>query len=253
MPQDGFEDGFLEIAQEQLDRLRKRVAELDEQIREAQSERDQASKRIAQLEGLVGGSDLGPGKPFADADAVVNLIRERGQRMHYIEIYNELKRRGFQIGGQGNADTLLSRYHNDPRLKRVSRGTYDLVARSPRPPKPTPIGPDGNAELWYLEARDGISATGKFEAGGLRVLAGSKARKQHSESFQTSSKKSLYRREQLIREGAFVDRGSHYELQRDTYFENPSHAANVMRGVPLNGWVVWKNAAGQTLDDVHRQ
>jgi hypothetical protein len=68
-----------------------------------------------------------PGMP-AGPDDVVALLREVGRPLHYTEIEPALRERGFATaGGQNPANTLLARYYNDPRLVRVSRGTY--VAR----------------------------------------------------------------------------------------------------------------------------
>lgn len=141
----GFQDGFLEIVEEQLKLCLQEVRDYDQQIDEKRSEmdglrveRDAAAMRAEQLRDLLG-SNKGAGTAevsgplattrTADADAVVDLIREHGEAMHYIEIHRTLVNRGFEIGGEGKADTLLSRYFKDPRLVRVSRGTYDLAER----------------------------------------------------------------------------------------------------------------------------
>ena len=142
----GFQDGFIEIVEEQLKLCLQEVRDYDQQIdakrQEIDSlctERDEAARRAQQLRGLLSGSegrhkaaDTGPQptKRIADADAVVELVREHGEAMHYIEIHRSLVERGFEIGGEGKADTLLSRYFKDPRLARVSRGTYDLAERA---------------------------------------------------------------------------------------------------------------------------
>ena len=151
MPQrivSGFEDGFIEIVEEQLERCLNDVRGLDEEIAEKEAvietlrtERGDAAKRAQQLEELLRGVNIGShssagkeanagsSKPFADADAVVELIREQGQAMHYRDIHQTLVARGYEIGGEGKPDTLLSRFFNDPRLARVSRGVYDFAGR----------------------------------------------------------------------------------------------------------------------------
>lgn len=140
----GFQDGFMEIVQEQLEHSRQEVRDLDEQIADLQRERATAAKRVSQLEDLLGenqsparseGVEFNPLpaqtpgslRPIADADTVVELIREHGQAMHYRDIHQILIDQGFEIGGRGQADTLLSRYFNDPRLVRIARGTYGLA------------------------------------------------------------------------------------------------------------------------------
>lgn len=142
-PRSGFQDGFIEIVEEQLKLCLQEVRGYDQQIEEKRSEidglraeRDAAAMRARQLRDLLGDNEdvdaaeastpIAPTR-IADADAVVELIRERGEAMHYIDIHQTLVSRGYEIGGEGKADTLLSRYFKDPRLTRVSRGTYDLA------------------------------------------------------------------------------------------------------------------------------
>lgn len=146
----GFEDGFLDLVEEQLKRCRQELADIDRDVTRLQEQRADAAKRVAQLEGLLHGNrppdeEEGaepslvptpkPRGPIADADAVVSLIRENGGPMHYLEIHRTFVDRGYQIGGEGNAATLLSRYSKDPRLNRVARGIYDAVDRHPDPAK----------------------------------------------------------------------------------------------------------------------
>ncbi len=59
----------------------------------------------------------------ATADDVVELLKREGP-MHYRDIHTAIKSQGLEIGGKGNADTLLSRYFQDSRLERIARGTY---------------------------------------------------------------------------------------------------------------------------------
>ncbi len=150
---EGFEDGFLDLVAEQLKRCHHELGDLDREISRLQDQRTDAAKRVSQLEDILSGSDSGQNsipddaeaqpsssarrpRSIADADAVVDLIREHGEPMHYLEIHKMLVDRGFEIGGEGKADTLLSRYFKDPRLSRVSRGTYDLADQSNSETKP---------------------------------------------------------------------------------------------------------------------
>ena len=59
----------------------------------------------------------------ATADDVVELLKREGP-MHYRDIHDAITSQGLEIGGKGNADTLLSRYFQDSRLERIARGTY---------------------------------------------------------------------------------------------------------------------------------
>jgi hypothetical protein len=143
MSSSGFQSEFIEIVERQLKLCQQEVCDYDQQIEEKvkeidglRADREAAATRAQQLSELLGrgelqypeaDSGLKPVSPIADADSVVELIRERGQPMHYIDIHQALVDRGFEIGGEGKPDTLLSRYFKDPRLTRVSRGTYDLA------------------------------------------------------------------------------------------------------------------------------
>ncbi len=73
---------------------------------------------------------LQPRPPFANrrdsVEAVVELLAETGQPMHYQQIYETLTERGMAIGGKRPSNTLLSRFYNDPRLERVGQGTYTV-------------------------------------------------------------------------------------------------------------------------------
>ena len=271
-----LESSFLDRAREQLDRARAQVADLDDRIANEQRAQTEATHQAAQLEGLLNGPDAeqpatAPGmdlpapaspptrKPFADADAVVNLISERGA-MHYVDIHSVLVDRGFEIGGKGEANTLLSRYFNDPRLQRTARGTYDLVEQAASsnnsvshhvvPTEQHSLPKDG-PELWLLTGRDGLDAAGIFEDGKIKVRAGSHARKRIGSLARHVKATGI--RGRMIRSGQLEDRGDHYELREDYLFDSPSLAAVVMSGVSLNGWRSWKNSEGLLLDEVYRQ
>ena len=289
----GFEDGFLELVEEQLKRCRQELIDIDQDITRLQEQRADAAKRVAQLEELLRGnrhpdededaeSSLVPTPrprgPIADADVVVSLIRENGGPMHYLEIHQTLVDRGYQIGGEGNAATLLSRYSKDPRLNRVARGTYDIVGRHPDPAKdlgwndkgetvqvPVPDNrqrpqlprtsltlPNGNIasndifELTFV----GLKATAIYLGDKkVKVLRGSQARKSET-ALGSGGKKTLENRRRFVRNETFEDKGDYFELTRDMDFDNPSLAAMVMSGASKNGWVEWKTGDGQTLQEV---
>lgn len=60
-------------------------------------------------------------------DAVVALLEEVGEPLHYRDIHQRLEERGHRVSGVDPAATLLSRFFKDPRLYRPRRGTYGLV------------------------------------------------------------------------------------------------------------------------------
>lgn len=67
-------------------------------------------------------------RQMASANAVVALLEEGGEPLHYRDIHRKLEERGhLGVGGVDPAATLLSRFFKDPRLYRPRPGTYALV------------------------------------------------------------------------------------------------------------------------------
>ncbi len=50
-----------------------------------------------------------------------------------------------------------------------------------------------------------------------------------------------------------IKNGDHLELESDKTFSSPSTAADFCIGSSNNGWIVWKDKDGQTLDEVYRK
>ena len=60
------------------------------------------------------------------------------------------------------------------------------------------------------------------------------------------------KREKLLKDYT-VSNGDNLELESDKTFSSPSTAADFCIGSSNNGWLVWKDKDGQTLDDVYRK
>lgn len=128
-----------------------RRADLAEEHAEASARLDEARRDVERLEadlghiaallgeahGEAGGAahgaeaatppgDAGEHAASPTADVVVALLGEIGRPLHYREIARELEARGVTAEGKDPANTLLSRYFDDPRLYRPKRGTYAL-------------------------------------------------------------------------------------------------------------------------------
>lgn len=154
-PQLGIGSDFERQTRQELKRLEMRMAELDDSLSKLRRERQQVAEAVIHLRGLLQieetashmrprsmeldstmGAPLlampspsraqGPSRRESDADLVVEYLREVGKPLHYRQIYDGLHKRGLDVGGKDPANTLLSRYFNDPRLERVGRGTYAL-------------------------------------------------------------------------------------------------------------------------------
>ena len=59
-------------------------------------------------------------------EATVELLRQYGP-LHYRQIYAEVAKMGIYVQGKDPAATLLARFSRDPRIERVSSGTYRLI------------------------------------------------------------------------------------------------------------------------------
>lgn len=59
-------------------------------------------------------------------------------------------------------------------------------------------------------------------------------------------------REKLIDQEVLVLQDGRYVFQNDQLFNSPTAAAVVVLGRNANGWTVWKNKGGQTLDELKR-
>ena len=103
-------------------------------------------------------------------------------------------------------------------------------------------------KLYYLKS-DGADAKARLLAdGSLNVLKGSLARIKQVESFWGWSKTA---RERFLEDGTLKDYGDglSYVYTRDVLFKSPTAAAATTVGYSVNGWNVWKDDTGKTLDD----
>lgn len=110
--------------------------------------------------------------------------------------------------------------------------------------------PTGAADLFFCKA-GGAEGRGVFTDEGLEVQAGSVGRRANVPSIQNTSDGAF--RERLIADGVMKVEGDTVVFTRDHLFRSPSTAAVALLGRTANGWLEWKNAAGQTLDAVKRQ
>ena len=60
------------------------------------------------------------------------------------------------------------------------------------------------------------------------------------------------KRENLLKDYTVIN-GDKLELESDKTFPSPSTAADFCIGSSNNGWLVWKDKNGQTLDAVYRK
>jgi predicted GIY-YIG superfamily endonuclease len=104
-------------------------------------------------------------------------------------------------------------------------------------------------ELFYCKG-SGADGVGEYTTEGFVVHQGSKARLDSVASIQPSQERI---RQQLAAERIMAAQGGAYVFTRNHLFASPSMAAVALMGRSANGWVDWKTAQGQTLDEVKRQ
>lgn len=108
---------------------------------------------------------------------------------------------------------------------------------------------DSQPTLFYYDAKDS-NAKGYYDDDGFVILAGSLIRQAQATSappFVTKLKESLLNNGKLIA----IDNKS-YQLTENQLFKTPSGASSLVSGRSTNGWIEWKNEAGETLDKVYR-
>jgi len=109
---------------------------------------------------------------------------------------------------------------------------------------------DASPSQIFMCRRGGSEARGVYNEEGFVVLKGSIAR----EETTTSSHDIVGpKREEMIGSGVLTRTPDGYRFERDVVFSSPSAAASLVTGSSANGWIEWRNAEGQTLDEVYRQ
>ncbi len=108
----------------------------------------------------------------------------------------------------------------------------------------------GEKELFYCKG-SGADGVGEYTTEGFVVHKGSRGRADSVPSIQGTSNERF--RQQLATDGTLALQGGALVFTRDKLFASPSMAAMAVMGRSANGWVEWKTAQGQTLDEVKRQ
>lgn len=100
--------------------------------------------------------------------------------------------------------------------------------------------------LFYTKGR-GCNAIGFYSSDGFTVLKGSVIAKTMVPSFNWKEK-----REKMIQEYTAPDNGV-LTMTSDKTFSSPSTAADFCIGSSNNGWLVWRDKDGNTLDSIYRK
>lgn len=94
--------------------------------------------------------------------------------------------------------------------------------------------------------RLGAEGTGYESPNGFTVQKGAKGRRDFTPGSQDGLVKT---RNQLIKQGVFVQQGDEVELLQDYEFQSPSQAAALLLARSANGRLEWKDALGVTLKE----
>lgn len=104
-------------------------------------------------------------------------------------------------------------------------------------------------ELLLLNGRN-IKAEGDLVDDGFVVFKGSQAKK---EPVPSCHEYLINLRLKLLKNQIMIKKGEDYEFVEDYIFNSPSTAGGVVLGRSTNGWIMWKNIAGKTLDELKRK
>lgn len=109
---------------------------------------------------------------------------------------------------------------------------------------------------YFYCTRNGIDAKGIYKDGKFVILKGSKIKNGVYESKNENHKQNLLtlqaKKKELIGEN-FIAKDNLIILNKDIICSSPSQAASLVIGNSANGWVEWKDASGQTLDEKIRK
>lgn len=94
------------------------------------------------------------------------------------------------------------------------------------------------------------SAEGEYVDDGFVVFKGSKANRDLAPAANPTVRNL---RDKLIAQGVFLEKGNVLEFREDYLFKSPSAAAAQVLAGNTNGWLVWKDKTGKTLDELERK
>lgn len=105
------------------------------------------------------------------------------------------------------------------------------------------------SDLFMLKGK-GIKGEGNLIEDGFVVFKGSEAK---GKTAPSCHKYLIELRDTLLETGVIQQAGQTLIFKEDYIFTSPSTAAGVLLGRSANGWIEWKSAKGQTLDEVKRK
>lgn len=105
--------------------------------------------------------------------------------------------------------------------------------------------------FWYCTSKK-THAKAMFKGDQFVILAGSRIDTSHTDTWAHSHPSALKQREEIFASRATIANGV-ATLTDNVTFRSPNTAGGFAVGRNVNAWVTWKNAAGQTMDEVMRR
>lgn len=103
--------------------------------------------------------------------------------------------------------------------------------------------------MFYCKTQ-GTSAKGYYDNDGFVVLSGSLIRKR---AIASASSWAINKRDEMLAAKKLIGRDSEfYKLTENLLCKTPSGASDFVLGSSSNGWNIWKNFDGHTLDSIYR-
>ncbi|AHB41676.1 hypothetical protein P148_SR1C00001G0888 [candidate division SR1 bacterium RAAC1_SR1_1] len=106
--------------------------------------------------------------------------------------------------------------------------------------------------MYYLNSR-GSDAKGVYMEDGFLVLKGSSGPKEMVKSTIENERMAFRHRPILLEKGIIKEEGENIIFLSDYLFTSPSSASDIIVGRDTNGWIVWKDKDGKTLDENERK
>jgi hypothetical protein len=107
-------------------------------------------------------------------------------------------------------------------------------------------------QVWYCKSKK-TDAKAVFKGGNFIVLAGSIVDIEPGKGWSNYPAYEIAERQVLISTNSGTETGDTITLKDNVSFKSPNHAGRTLLGRSANAWTTWKNAAGQTMDDVMRK
>jgi hypothetical protein len=182
---------------------------------------------------------------FTSEDGFLNKAHAQHLEARLIRLVQEAKRCRLENAMQGRSITLaeMDRAAAEGFLEVLLLCCPVLGFRAFEQPTGTPAS--ANRRLFYLRG-PGASGQGFESPGGFTVLQGAQARSEFVESTPAAW---VLARDQLVRQGVFLEEPSGLTLAQDYEFNSPSQAAMALLARTANGRIEWKDAGGVTLKE----